>query len=145
MNQIPKRLRCQASSERRGWMLLELFVSIFLLATLLVLINQSLVMLHHQARLANRRFIAQQVLENLMEESLLIPWQSLSTATVQELDLPPFALEKLPGCQLEAEVRDSQEPIPAKQITFRLNWPARNNPRQKPVALTTWTYQEPQP
>ncbi len=125
-------------------MLLEAVVSVGLLGTLFVTIGQVVVLLHRQSGLADRHFVAQQTLENLLEQFTHHPWSEISTVRIDQLELPSYALSKLPNAVLRGEVTDESEPIPAKRITLRLGW--RNGPEgaSKPLILTTWIYPRPE-
>ncbi len=135
--------QCGSPCCRRGSMIIELVVSSVLLATLLVTISQVLVLLHRQTRLADRRFVAQQVLENLMEEFSSRPWNELSTAAIPELTLPEEAQAKLPHVALGGEVVDETDPTAAKRISLRLAWQDFPGADQEPLVLTTWVFRKP--
>ena len=131
-------------SPRRGSMLLEAVVSAGLLGTLFVTIGQVVVLLHRQTGLADRHFVAQQTLENPLEQFTHRPWSEITSAQVDQLELPPLALSKLPRAVLRGEVTDESEPVPAKRITLRLGW--RNGPEgaSRPLILTAWIYPRPE-
>lgn len=132
-------------STRRGFMLLEVTVSAVLLCSILVIINQAVVRLHRQTRFTDRQAIAQQALENLLEEFCHRPWSEISTAKVDVLTLPEWVSEKLPAARLIGVVALESDPTAAKRITLQLSW--QNSPQvtTKPLTLTTWIYQRPEP
>ena len=129
---------------RRGSMLLEAIVSAGLLGTLFITIGQVVVLLHRQTGLADRHFVAQQTLENLLEQFTHHPWSEINSAQIEQLELPPWVVSKLPHALLRGEVTDESEPVQAKRITLRLGW--RNGPEgaRKPLVLTTWIYPRPE-
>jgi hypothetical protein len=134
------RFRFRRFSGRSGSTLLELLVSAALLASLLVIINQSFIALRRQSRLVDRRFVAQQVLENVLEEFCQRPWETLSTESVQQIRLPDFADGKLPHCDIYGEVVDETDPVLVKRVVLRLGW--SDYPGQPPqsIALTAWAF-----
>jgi len=149
----PARPRAR-TSPRRGSMLIEVTVSAALLATLLILINQVVVQLHRHTQLVDRHLLAQQTLENLLEDAIRTPWPSLTSDTLAKLELPEFARKKLPQAVLsadvaeaditEADISEKGDPVLAKRVTLRLSWQgASGNPRP-PLVLTTWVYQQPE-
>jgi type II secretory pathway pseudopilin PulG len=125
---------------RSGSILLELLVSAAMLASLLVIVNQSFIGLRRQSRLVDRRFVAQQVLENVMEEYTQQSWDKLSTESIQEITLPELAVKKLPHCKVTGKVVEESDPVLAKRIILRLLWD--NYPGQPPqsIALTSWSF-----
>jgi len=134
---------------RQGSMLIEVTASAAMLATLLVLINQAVVQLHRHTQLVDRHLLAQQTLENSLEDAIRIPWASLTSDTLAELDLPEIARKKLPQAVLsadvtEADISEEGDPVLAKRVTLRLSWRgASGNPRP-PLVLTTWVYSQPE-
>jgi hypothetical protein len=136
--------RCARRSPRRGSMLLEAVVSAALLGTLFVTIGQVVVLLQRQTELADRHYVAQQTLENLLEEFTHRPWSEITSARIEQLELPPWVVSKLPRALLQGEVTEEAEPVAAKRITLRLGW--RNGPAgaSRPLILTTWIYPSPQ-
>ena len=127
---------------RRGSMLLEVIVSAAMLGTLLVTINQTLVQLQRQTRFADRQFVAQQTLENLLEEFTQRPWSEMTSASVDKIKLSDFTQAKLPAARLGGEVALQSDPVPAKRITLRLNWQNVPGVEQRPWSLTTWVYRQ---
>ncbi len=125
---------------RVGSMLLEIGVSAALLGTLLVIINQSLVALKRQHRLADRRFVAQEVLENQLAAATQLSYATLTAEKLDALRLSEFATAKLPHAELQAELSQETEPVAAKRITLRLSWQDQPDQTQKPLTLTAWVF-----
>jgi type II secretory pathway pseudopilin PulG len=125
---------------RSGSILLELLVSAALLASLLVIVNQSFVGLRRQSRLVDRRFVAQQVLENVMEEYTQQSWDTLSTESIQKITLPELAVEKLPHCKITGIVVDESDPVLAKRIILRLLWDNHPGRPSQSIGLTSWSF-----
>lgn len=140
VNQRTRKTLGQAA--RRGSMLVEVTVSAALLATLLVIINQTVVQLHRQTKLVDRHLLAQQTLENLLEDAVRTPWSALTTDTLANLELPEIALAKIPQAELSGEVTEELVPVPAKRVTLRLNWQGVSGSPQRPMVLTTWVYKQ---
>jgi len=130
-------------------MLIEVTASAAMLATLLILINQTVVQLHRHTQLVDQHLLAQQTLENSLEDAIRTPWSSLTSDTLAQLDLPEIARKKLPQAVLSAEVVEDNvteegDPVLAKRVTLRLSWRgASGNPRP-PLVLTTWVYPQPE-
>ena len=150
-----RRMCCQEHSDigltrqsdtRQGAMLLEAIVSAALLATLLVIINQIAVRLHAQTALIDRHYVAQQTLENLLEELTSRNWDDLHSTAINELEIPAWVRSKLPQATLIGEVIQETDPTTAKRITLRLGWQEASGTQRRPPAnttpaLTTWVYQ----
>jgi len=122
-------------------LMLEVIVSAALLGTLLIVINQILVRLHAQAALVDRHYVAQQTLENLLEEFCTRDWAELDSDTVSALKIPAWAKSKLPQAVFEGEVVEEADPATAKRITFQLRWESISGTDRRPLTLTTWVYQ----
>jgi type II secretory pathway pseudopilin PulG len=121
-------------------MLLELLVCAALLASLIAIVNQSFVGLQRQSRLADRRFVAQQVLENVMEEYSQQSWDTLSTESIQEITLPKLAVEKLPHCKITGKVVEEDDPVLAKRILLRLLWNDYPGQSSQSMTLASWSF-----
>jgi len=125
---------------RRGMLVLEACVSAAMLAVLLVVVNRIVVSLHRQTAAADRQFVAQQVLDNAMEEVTTGDWDKLSGGALPEFEVSAWAQKKLPGVTLRGEVTEETEPVAARRITLQLTWrDAADRPR-RPLTLTTWVY-----
>ncbi len=133
--------RARQRVSRRGSMMLEVIVSAALLATLLIVINQILVRLHAHTALVDRHLVAQQTLENLLEEFSSRDWAEIESASINALKLPAVASSKLSQAVLEGEVVEEAEPVVAKRITMRLRWQSVSGIERRPLTLTTWVYQ----
>lgn len=142
MNQLPKKIERLAA--RRGSMLVEVTVSAALLATLLIIINQVIVQLHRQTKLVDRHLLAQQTLENSLEDAIRIPWSALTSDSLAKLELPEFAREKLTQAVLSGEVSEEEDPVLAKRVTLRLSWRGATGSLRRPLVLTTWVYKQPE-
>ena len=127
----------------RGVMLVEIAVSIALLAGLLLLVSQVIVLVQRQTKLVEGHYLAQQALENLLEEAIQQPWTALTTETVNQLAIPDYLQSRLPNVRLAGEVVDENKPVEAKRVTLQLVWQAESREQNKPLSLTTWVYQQP--
>ena len=121
-------------------MILEIVVSCVVLAALLAVVGQMLVLVNHQTRLADRRFVARQELENLLEEFTAGSWEEITTSDINEMTLSETAQKKLPSARLSGEVIEQSDPMPSKRITLRLHWQDFSGSPQKPLTLTGWVF-----
>jgi len=142
VTQKANRFQTRRLAARRGSMLLEVIVSAALLAVLLTIINQVVVQLHRQTRLVDRHLLAQQTLENLLEDAVGFPWSSLTSDRLAKLELPELTREKLPDAMLSAEVSEEEDPVLAKRVTLRLSWRSASGKPRPPLVLTTWVYKQ---
>ena len=129
-------------SRRRGSMLVEVTISAGLVATLLIIISQLVVQLQRQTKLVDRHILAQQTLENLLEDAVRAPWSSLTSEMLAKLELPETALAGIPLAELSGEVFEEQNPVQAKQVTLRLSWQRVAGIPSRPLILTTWVYKQ---
>jgi hypothetical protein len=88
----------------------------------------------------NRRFIAQQALENVLEEYSQQPWEAITAESVQKINLPDFAADKLPRSEVSGEVVEETDPVQAKRIVLRLAWSDYPGQTPQTIALTTWSF-----
>lgn len=127
---------------RRGSMLLELIMSTALLAALLIIVSQVIVRLQTQSKLVDQHFVAQQTLQNLLEELTTSDWQDLNTASISELKVPVWVQSKLPEAKLTGDVASEAEPVVAKRITLNIVWLDATRTTRRPLSLTTWVYRQ---
>lgn len=125
-------------------MLLELGVSAALLAAMLVILSQVIVQLHRHTKLVDRQLAAQQTLENMLEEASRTPWETLTTETLAQLELPQNAPASLRHAKLSSEIFTEEKPALAKRVTLRLTWQGSPSKIQPPLVLTTWVYKQPE-
>jgi len=121
--------------------MLEVIVGAALLGTLLIVINQILVRLHTQTAMVDRHLVAQQTLENLLEEFSSRDWAELDATALSALEIPAWAASKLPQAALEGKLVEVTEPATAKRITLRLRWQSDSGAQRRPLTLTAWVYQ----
>lgn len=144
-NNVLKPLSSQLKpSRRRGSMLVEVTASAAMLAALLIVINQVVVQLHRQTRLGDQHLVAQQTLENLLEDALRRPWSALTSDAIDGLELPKIAQEKLLRAVLSGDVSEVKEPVLAKRVTLRLSWENSPGSSRRPLVLTTWVFKLPE-
>lgn len=121
-------------------MLLEVIVSAGLLTALLVVVSQTLVRLHAQAKIVERRIVAQQTLENMLEEYTIRPWKEIETETIRGLTPPDWVQTKLPQLEVTGSVTEEKDPVVAKRATLQISWQEPTGTQQRPLSLTTWVF-----
>ena len=129
---------------RGGSLLIEVLVSAGLLATLLVIVNQSLVQLHRHTRLGDRQLYAQQLLENALEELLILPWSELGDAAISNIKLAQDVATRLPAAELSGRITEQAEPLPSKRLMLKLRWQDSPGVWRRPFVLTTWVFRQPE-
>ena len=119
------------SRNRRGSLLIEICASAALLATLLTLTATALVKLRqHVAQTADDAHAMLQ-LENSLEQITAQPWEAIA----DDGELAAALQNEFNGAQLRVEVVESDDPLPAKQVTLSLL-------RSRPLRLTTWVHRQ---
>ena len=121
-------------------MILEVVVSASLLAALMVILNQVVVQLHRQSEIIDRRVVAQQTLENLLEAFTARDWNQIDTESITALEAPDWVRAKLPKLRIAGEVVAESDPIEAKRVRLQFSWKDPVNMQQRPLALTTWIF-----
>ena len=132
----PRRL-----NSRAGALIHDACVSAAMLAALMYGVNQIVVRLHRQTALVDQHYVAQQALENALEDFTASTWEDLNSVGINEIVLSDSTKAKLPQANLQGEVREEPEPVPAKRITLRLTWQDAAERERPPLTLTTWVYQ----
>lgn len=127
-------------SLRCGSMMIEMVIGTALLAALLVIVSQVIVRLQTQTKAVDKHFVAQQTLENLLEEFTAQDWQEITNASVTDLKLPEWVKSKLQQAVLTGEIAEEVEPVAAKRITLRFSWQGASGKQRRPLSLTTWVY-----
>lgn len=125
---------------RRGSLLLEISVAAALLGSLLVIINQMAVRVHRQTAITEQHYVAQQTLQNLLEQLTAEDFQAVSNESIDALSLSSLAQAKLPAGRITGEVVVEENPVPAKRLTLHLYW-LREAEAEFSTSLTTWVYQ----
>ena len=131
------------SPRPRGVTILEITVSIVLVAALLSITVQMLAALGNQRRAARQRTCALTATANLMETFTARPWAEIAPATAAQIELPADVRDVLPAAKLDVNVAAEQDSPPAKRITMNLGWQDRSGERAAPVRLTAWVFQRP--
>ena len=132
----------RAGRPRRGSMLVEVVVCAALLGALFVVIHRGVSAVYRQVRITDRAVVAQQTLENLLEEITSRDWSEIDADSIDALALPELVTQRLPGVVLAGEVVEEAEPVAAKRISLSLRWKNEQGLVGEPVGMTTWVYQK---
>jgi len=95
-----------------------------------------------ERRSSQRRAVALIEAGNLLDELSRTPWDTLTPQYASELKLSAEAQAVLPQAKLEVLLDDSQQEIPSRQITVRIEWPGRQGAHEGSVVLNAWTFEE---
>ena len=123
--------------------LLEVIVVSGLLAAVLGIAAQMLATVRRQAQAADHQAIAMRTLENGLEQLTSLPGQELEASEITSDLLSEQFRNHWPQAKLVGDVRATDQPLPAKQITLELT--LSSLPRARAARLTTWTYRNPRP
>ncbi len=129
-----------SAARRRGFTLVEILVSVAMLATAMSLTVGLLGALAAERRAAERRLCAVQEVANLMERVSARPWGEVTPESLRTVSLSPRALQALPGAELTATVDDASAGPGGKRISLRLRWRDRAGTWTAPVRLSAWIY-----
>ena len=98
----------------------------------------------HQ-RSAERRAIALQAVQVVTEEVGNLPWDSLTTESAQQTQIPAPLGKFLPGARLAVNVVEEQMPVVSKRISVELTWTGTSGQAGAPARLTSWVFPDQQP
>jgi hypothetical protein len=139
-------VRVSRNRRRRGVTLVEVSVSIFLVASLGSLIVGALVSRAKQQRAIDCRELAVVEAGNLMEQLTSLSWNDLTPERLAPLTLSENLRNSIPAATLDLKVDPTADKPEAKRITIRIDYPGPAGQAARPVRLTSWVYRiEPSP
>jgi hypothetical protein len=127
-----------------GLTVIELTISIAILAVLLATSMRMIVVASDHVRANERRVLALQAVQAVSEEIDNIPWEQLNEETAASVRIPDAVASHLPGAKFTATVSDESDP-PAKRVTVEITWNIRNGQPTVPTRLTTWVFPDEAP
>jgi hypothetical protein len=123
---------------RRAFTVVEVTLSVFLLAVAMTTTVQILGWVAVQRRAVERRQFAIQEVANLMEHLTAEPWDRITPESARALRLPDELRRRLPEPELTIDVDEPDPDRGEKRIAIRLAWKTRGGAREAPVRLTAW-------
>jgi type II secretory pathway component PulJ len=133
----------QCGGTRRGFTVLEVSLSLTILLSAAILMTQFLVASAQQQRICDQRRIALEELANRMERMLAAKYEDVNAAAMQQQELSPEILDRLPAAKLTARVTDEAGLPASKLIRLEISWEQRGD-RVTPLGLTAWRYPQPE-
>ena len=131
-----------AGRRSRGITLIEVVAAASVMAVLMITTVQMLSALAERQRAAERRTLAIETVQALVEQLGNTAWDNLTPQAAERLALPDQARPFLPGAKLEAAVVDEAEPVVAKRIFVKLTWNGPGGQPTGPVRLTAWSFRD---
>ncbi len=125
---------------RRGYLLVEVFVALAILAALFVLVIQMVSTTARERRANERRAIALEHAANLLERASAIPYEQLSAESLREMAISSDAGQLLPEGDVRWTVDEEGSELPAKRVGVELTWRAPHGRSDAPVRLVTWAF-----
>ena len=130
----------------RGVTLIEVSVSILLVASLGSLIVGALVSRARQQRAIDRRELVVAEAGNLMEQLTSLSWNDLTRERLAPLKLSDNLRQSIPAATLAVVLEPSAEKPEAKRISIQIEYPGGAGQAARPVRLRSWVYRvEPTP
>ena len=126
------------SSRRRGFTLVELALTVALLAIAMGVTVQALGWIASERRAIERRQYAAQEAANVLERFVARPFDGLTPEAARAVTLSEAARAVLPGAELTVLVDDKAASPDARRVAVRLRWRQRTGEWEAPVRLTTW-------
>ncbi|HEX4145536.1 MAG TPA: prepilin-type N-terminal cleavage/methylation domain-containing protein [Pirellulales bacterium] len=125
---------------RRGVTLIEVSVSILLVASLGSLLVGALVSRARQERAIDRRELAVAEAANLMEQLTSLAWNDLTQKRLAPLKLSENLRQSIPAAALEVAVETPPDKPEGKRISIKIDCPGPSGQATRPVRLTSWVY-----
>ncbi len=115
-------------------------MAVVLLATTFIAVAQLMALAAGQQRDNQWRTLAMREAANALERIAAQPYQQLTNEALADWKLPPAAAARLPAARLRVEVREVEQPLPAKQIRVAVDWTNAAGMRVEPLSLVTWRH-----
>jgi prepilin-type N-terminal cleavage/methylation domain-containing protein len=126
---------------RNALTLIELIAAASILAVLLASAVQVIRVLDKHRQSTERRALALQTTQALLEELSNLPFEQLTPEAAAKLAIPAAVKPYLGNATVAARVDDDLEPIAAKRVSVAIVWSTAAGPAP-PTKLTTWVYPE---
>ena len=123
---------------RRGFTLLELALTVAILAIAMGATIEVLGWIAAGRRAVERRQFAAQEAANVLERFASRPFDGVTPEAAKAVTLSDAARAALPGAELTVLVDDRAASPDARRVAVRLRWRQRNGEWEAPVRLTTW-------
>lgn len=123
-----------------GFTIIELTVTMILLAMLLSLVVPLLGTVNKQQREAERRVVAVQLVDNLLERLTAEEYDAVTQSAADQLNLGPADASFFPDAKLEILVKETGDDPAAKRVTVTLTWNDTDGVAVSPAQLTTFVY-----
>lgn len=128
------------SNDRGGFTLLEMFVAVVVLGTLLATFLPLMQSVGYQQRLTDQRLLALREAENLLEILTPRPWNELTQEFAESQSLSDEAKSRLPQGTLDIDVTQPTEPADSKKVTVQVIWTPRPGQAAHKVQLAAWFF-----
>lgn len=124
-----------AGPRRRGFTLLELTLTVGMVAVAMMLTVRVLGWVAAERRATERRQYALQEASNLLDRLASRPFDRVTPESARAVALPEAARAALPGAELAVTVDGGDD---TRRVAVRLRWRGRGGEWEAPVRLTTW-------
>jgi hypothetical protein len=129
------------SSRRRAFTIFEVMAAT---AVLGVVVTTSALLVQWSAslhRVAIKKRCALEAATTLLDRINARPWSSITSQSVQDLQLPAEAKRFLGDPRLAVAVTDQPGSPPGKKISIEVSWTERAGQRPQQVKLTSWVFE----
>src|SRR5262249_21620480 len=131
-----------ARARRRcGFTLVEVAVCASMLVMLFTMVGEMIVQMRRHARANEEQAALLRTVENALEELTARPWGEIDEAAIAAIKLSDEAERRWPVARLTGQVRNSNDPAPAKRVTLSLSTGSAS--MASSLKLTTWVFQTP--
>jgi prepilin-type N-terminal cleavage/methylation domain-containing protein len=127
-----------APSRRQGFTLVELALTVGMLAIAMSVTVQLLGWIVAERRASERRQFAAQEAANVLERFAARPFDGVTPEAAHAVTLSEAARAVLPGAELSVLVDDRGASPNARRVAVLLRWRQRSGEWEAPIRLTTW-------
>jgi prepilin-type N-terminal cleavage/methylation domain-containing protein len=125
---------------RRGFTLIEVTITVVLLAAAMTAIVQVLGWVAAERRATERRQWAIEEAANLMERVTAAPFEEVTAESARAVTLSAPIREKLTSPELTVIVSEPEAVGGGKRVAIAIRWLGRGRTSEAPVRLTAWIY-----
>lgn len=126
-----------AKNRRRAFTMVEVAVTVLMLAVAMTTILHVLTWVAMERRAIERREWALEEAANLMERIAARPWKDVNAGAVKPLTLSEHLRGSLPDAELSIAVDEKAGPQ-LKRVAIRIRWRNQAGTWVAPVRITSW-------
>jgi Tfp pilus assembly protein PilV len=135
------RIKPRTYRPRRGLSVLEVTLSLLVLAVAIGGLAQLITTAAAQRRASETRRLASQEAANVAERIALLAWDELTTERLAAWKPSVELTSTVPSAKLQLDVASEPSPPEAKRVQIDVQWTDASGQTLDPISLTVWKFQ----